>query len=280
MATALCTSLPDNDSESSGFEWSQEEQRDVQSSGRILTRRARFLLLGTLIGCAVVLLLTVSRAPAFHAVHRKDPGAEVQLNDAEAAADPCGAYPYYRIERVLHSNLGEHGPDSGAEGMVFAVTTSKTGLHLHDRPLELHVHAVGEYHPSWPKENGFHGNFARINLKAGSNVSLEVFAFNPETNETEILPEGSLTFFDLDTGKTSIEFVTSSNFTDAILTNETELERVDNTDGSTTFRATVRGNGDDNPGNPLEMSVLQKNRAVTLKYERIEKLTFILGCTE
>jgi hypothetical protein len=199
-----------------------------------------------------------------------------------ASADPCADYPHYHIEKVLHSNLGGKGPDGGEEGIVFAVTTSHTDLNLHGRTVELHLHATSDYSPSWPKENGFFKNFARINLAPGTKVDLEIHAWDPEENKTlELLgPDGGITFFDLDTGATATEYIKSEGFKKAILPNTTELKRQDSDEYYTSFYATVRGNGTDNPTNALQLTMLQKNRAITFIYEHTENLNFELGCTD
>merc|ERR1719507_2953392 len=61
-------------------------------------------------------LLTSGRAPARHYLLGGQVGKIEQLFTDD---DPCKDFDYISIDRVIHKNLGNAGPDSGAEGMVY-----------------------------------------------------------------------------------------------------------------------------------------------------------------
>lgn len=207
--------------------------------------------------------------------------AREELPDVPSAdyPDPCAELPFVRLEKLKHSNLGGKGPDDGAEGIVYEATVAHAGR---NGTVEVHLNATSEYQPAWPKENGIRGRFGAFNVKHGTNVSLTLTVHDPESGEQVPLPKFALTFFDLDQGRDghSVEHVTASGFKEAWLSNETEVNRTDNDDGSSTFRASVEGNGDDNPTNPLVLTTQQKNRAVTLTWDDMHSIPFTVGASE
>lgn len=192
--------------------------------------------------------------------------------------DPCGSYPYVRLRNVTHSNLGNKGPDKGREGIEYQGRVHHVGL---EEQFLVTLNAKSDYQPSWPKENGYKNYFGQINVKQGTNVSLTLGVYNMTSKEKIVVPRFVLTVFDLDQGKEnrSVEFFTIANFKKVWLSNETELTQTDNDDGSSTFTATVEGSGTDNPTNPLALTPLQKNRAVTFEFEDLDEVPFTFGAS-
>lgn len=141
-----------------------------------------------------------------------------------------------------------------------------------------------DYAPAWTTgrlNNGIYGtHFGAVNLKAGRNVSLLLRLRDAATNESITVPEGAVTFFDLDAGAGSdhaVEFVRVPHpLTGYIVTNETEVNVTDDGD-FLTFTATREGGGDDNPTDPLRLTSLQKNRAVTVLFGEKSELRFQVG---
>jgi hypothetical protein len=206
----------------------------------------------------------------------------------------CGATPLLKVHKVLHNNLGGHGPDEGAEGIFYEV-----GLYMKDHGLadvtgNVVIHATSPYHTSDKKKekdykpfNGLNGKFMSIGLKPGSdksgtNLSFTVGAYNPETNESIILPFFSITFFDLDEGKNhkSSEYVLAKDFEHYYVEEDTEVNVTKMEDGVTRFGATKEGTGDDNPEESEALAPLMKNKAVTLSYLDRAHAEFTIGAEE
>merc|ERR1712083_552891 len=76
----------------------------------------------------------------------------------------------------------------------------------------------------------------------------------------------------------SKEHVTVCNYKEYYLTNSTEIETTKD-DDCATFTASKSGNGTDNPDDPLALTKLQKNRAVTLMFEDTSAFNVEIGAT-
>uniref|UniRef100_A0A7S1RX34 Uncharacterized protein n=1 Tax=Alexandrium catenella TaxID=2925 RepID=A0A7S1RX34_ALECA len=214
----------------------------------------------------------------------------------EAAEDPCKSLPFLRIMSIKSNNLGGKGPDTDQpEGLVYVAQPFNSGL---DSSVEIHLHAVNEfyfahseeegtnltadYHPEWPKVNGITGHFATINVHPGTNVTCTLHGYDPVAKENVKLPKWAMTFFDLDTGKDgdkSVEYLRINNFKNYFVTNTTELEVRHEGEGAMKFTGTVEGTGDDNPDEPLKLTAVQKNRAVSFEFEGTDEVKFQLGAS-
>jgi len=217
--------------------------------------------------------------------------------------DPCNLLPYLRINKILRNNLGGKGPDKDVpEGIVYGAKAHRTGMNQTDVEVHLNVvsesyfgHGVAEganvselsgqmaelYSPEWPKVNGITGHFGTINIHPGTNVTLMLRGYDPVEKRYIHLPAWAMTFFDIDCGKDgnrSIEFLKMNNYKSYFVTNETELKITERED-FTAFEGTVEGTGVDNPDNPLNLTVLQKNRAVSFEFEDTDHVIFELGAS-
>jgi len=212
----------------------------------------------------------------------------------------CAHLPFLRLEKLVSSNLGGDGPDKDAEeGLIYKAKGFHMGLGDADN-LEVHIHAVTEYHghnkdegqldskvdpeykPAWPKMNGLKGHFASVNIKPGSNVTMRVHCFDATTKKDLHMDKFAMTFFDLDTGSNgthSVEYVHIGGFDNYFTTNETEVDSTEQPDGTYVFRATKEGTGADNPDDPLELTKLQKNRVVSFIFTHVDEGKFEIGAT-
>jgi len=250
-----------------------------------------------LLAATVVLSVSVGRGPSPATLAHVAASPSLTVLD-EMPEDPCSFLPFLRITGVKSNNLGRKGPDTAAEeGIIYTAEAHHTGLNATD--VEIHMHAVSEsyfghseeeettvsahYTPEWPKVNGVTGRFGTINVHPGTNVTIKIHGFDHAANASVSFPRWAITFFDLDTGKGgnhSVEFVKMNHFKDYYVTNETELEITPEPDGSTKFTATVEGTGDDNPTNPVELTVQQKNRAVSFEIEDADEVVLEVGATD
>uniref|UniRef100_A0A7S1Q7N0 Uncharacterized protein n=1 Tax=Alexandrium catenella TaxID=2925 RepID=A0A7S1Q7N0_ALECA len=251
---------------------------------------------------AVLLLATVVVVAALTA--RGTPSRSVRtaagpqlIGLDETDDDPCGKMPFLQIMSVKGNNLGRKGPETEKEeGIVYEVRPYNTGANS-SHALELHLHAVTEgffthseaegakiqsgYSPEWAKVNGITGEFGTINIKPGTNVTLQLHAYDATEKKDISLPRFALTFFDLDAGQggtKSVEFLRINNFAKYIVTNETQLD-IRPEAGATKFEATAEGTGDDNPEIPYELTPLQKNKVVSLEFKDQNEVIFELGAS-
>lgn len=206
-----------------------------------------------------------------------------QLGDAIelVAIDPCANYSFFKLEEIVHNNLGGKGPETGEEGLVFkAVDAGKDGTGK-EVLLKVNVNS-GEYTaPKPPYINGLSGQYGQVDIAPGSTVHLRFRVYDPESQQPIRLPKVDFTFFDLDQGpnKTMVESITISNFTNFITMQSTEVVITRNFDGSATFTGSTYGTGLDNPYDPLLLTLQQKNRAVTFEFEEFTEMHVTLSST-
>jgi len=273
-------------------ESSQDELLETSTTVRPTRRRAVTLAAGILGMCAAITLW-----------HNPSVIAQVQGHlfmglDEEVAAsseEGCGALPFVKIDKVISSNLGKKGPDHDAEeGIIYEATAHHTGADV--AHLQIHLHSVvaghehnGDkydeaYEPAFTHGqyvNGAFGKFAAINVKQGESILVRVHAYDVDNNVTVPLPHAAISFFDLDTGFNdthSVEHVKIAGYKAYYLSNETEIV-VERHRHYTWFFATKEGNGDDNPSDPTELTVLLKNRAVTVEFEDTDEFFFEVGAS-
>merc|ERR1719188_2671967 len=136
-----------------------------------------------------------------------------------------------------------------------------------DKHLIVKIHALSNYTPQAPGQNGFNGRYGTINLKGGTHVDLKLQIFDKEGNPAH-LELVYFTFFDLDTGHNgaTTEFVKARPYNKAIFLKNTELKEKRLGEGNSMFTATKFGTGADNPSDPSSLTDEQKNRAVTFEF--------------
>jgi len=180
--------------------------------------------------------------------------------------DPCADHPMIKLTKVVHNNLGGKGPDTGPEGLVYEAENVVPGKT--PEPLLLVINASNSDIDTDPNANGFHGKYARIAAKGGTHIDTTFELLKKETREPAIIRELDITFFDLDTHSTgnALEYVQLDGFQQYFLTKNTQVEHKEGSDGYTSFRATKAGGSNDNPTDPLLLTVEQKDKAVTIRY--------------
>lgn len=189
-------------------------------------------------------------------------------------------FPSLIFERLVHSNLGGHGPDVGEEGLVFECRRQGGGRGepQGNRKVYLEVHAMSNYRPTYPKLNGLKGMYGIINLEPNSSVQL-AFRIRSSTGKPLRLPSVSMTFFDLDkeSGQHGVEYIRVDGFKDFRLTKHTELQVVEQKGGLTEFRATRRGGAFNNPFGVKPPSRLLERRAVGVLYAHVCEMNVTMG---
>jgi len=241
---------------------------------------------GILVMAVVVAVAGSLRASKGFFAARVDSSIVLASDEDASNEGMCDQYPFIRLQKNSHNNLGGVGPDEGKEGIYLLATLMRTGSGHDNQTVEIQIHATSPYTPpapGWAKLNGIDGHFARINIKHGTNVSFEISAHNLSSEEIISLPKAGMSFFDLDTGvdgNHSVEYVTVANFTHSYITKKSELLETKNADGSTTFTATREADGTDNPEDPLFLTMMQKHKSVTLEFENVEKIPVTIGASD
>jgi len=157
----------------------------------------------------------------------------------------------YELEKVMHSNLGGHGPDLGEENIVWLTHHVNNGQDLGD--VEVVMTAQKPYTP-WTNTslNGMHGKFGRVALPSGESVDVVLEFRDPKTKKPVTLPEVTMTFYDLDQGweGSAVEFVRVVTEHKTLLHPDAQIKRVTLADGAVEYIATNLGGKADNPERP------------------------------
>lgn len=204
------------------------------------------------------------------------------MAEGDGVPTACSQLEGLYIDRVLHSNLGGQGPDVGEESLVFESNRTNGTM---TTTLAFKITANSPYEPGMPRMNGLShglvGKYGMIVVKPGTYVNVTFRTLNAETGAPIRVSGADFTFFDLDeaVGHTETEYITVGGFDHAETTEGTEVKQVQNSDGTTTFRASTEGSFVDNPVDPLLLTQQQKNRAVTLSFKDTEEISLILGST-
>jgi hypothetical protein len=164
--------------------------------------------------------------------------------------------------RLIHNNLGGHGPDDGMPTMVFSNVVHQ------DQKVNLEVTALSDYRPRNTANNALVNQFGVINLETGTNATLRFTFIDPETDDYIEMPAFFFSFFDLDHGRShgSRESIDVHGFNTFALTGTTEVQvdRRDEDDAS--FVSSMAGNKLDNPLMSRSLTQLQQERTVTLLF--------------
>jgi len=278
-----------NDSPS--FQWEADlHERQLQGTASSPghqngIHRKTFLTVACALATAASLLLlsqNVAGSGRTNDLLTTDIGAPLGLFENVTEYGECSDYPYVKFHKVLRNNLGNQGPDSGDEGLIFNATVNHTGAGLHNAPIQIEIHNTSEYHTEgkgWSRDwNGLHGHFASIALKHGTNASFEMTARLPGSKETLTFPRFGMSVFDLDVGPNGgVEYVELSDFDHFYVTADTLVKVHRDGMGTARFTATIQGNGTDNPDNPELLTLEHKHKSVTVEYSNVQKVPIKIG---
>jgi len=200
-----------------------------------------------------------------------------QESEDEAALCQRGNMLNFEAADVAHSNLGGQGPDIGEENIQYLGVAAKDG-----RRVDLVVSAENSYAPADSTKNGVHGAFGAINLQVNTDVRLLFQFMDGDTREPITFYPFYFTVFDLDHGMNhgSREAVQISGLERYNLSEDSDLEVIDNGDNSSTFVSTLRGGKVDNPTWPQSLNSLQAHRTVTVKMAAASEFRITLSESE
>jgi len=164
---------------------------------------------------------------------------------------------------VLNNNLGGKGPGNGVQDILYAgVTKDDSG-----REINVRVTANSPYTPQNVAKNGIRGHYGQVNVKQGTSVDL-TFSFETVNGESFLMKHPFFfSIFDADENQNNAtrEITETSGFLEYKTTDNTEVE-VMTSAGKTRFSSTTFGTIQDNPKNPLALTLQQKARSVTFKF--------------
>merc|ERR1719272_2340375 len=176
---------------------------------------------------------------------------------------------------VLVNNLGGRGPKPDKEKALRFGKIAK----LKDDWLDLVVTARGTYAPVGTNRNGVQGEYGNIAMQSGTIVDFDFELVTAETSTPANLKSFYFSIYDLDMGKGQVaEELTVGGFEKYFVSEDTELSISKESD-RTRFTATTEGVEMDNPTDPLKLTPVQANRAVTFLFKDASKfsMTFSVG---
>lgn len=198
--------------------------------------------------------------------------------------DPCACEPHLKLEQTIHSNLGKKAKPGEPEGMVFpgTYTDPKTGT---NRKVLLVMNASEPWtgidtHPCCNGLDKKGGVYGMVTARADTFIHVTFSLKDAETRDPVILRELDITFFDLDKHSEDgeIEYVKLFDEAGDILASGTKVTKTENTtEKSYTYTATQIAGPENNPQNPLLLTVEQKQCAVTVKYTDTDHFVAELG---
>lgn len=174
---------------------------------------------------------------------------------------------HYDKAQVVYNNLGNKGPDVG----------TPEGIHYHNvatiggRPIDMYVNAVGEFHPFKVARNGLKGSYAILNMNMNSKSTFDFKFVDAATQQPEVLNSVYFSVFDMDEGKRGKlreSVIMETPYGASYVTEDTDVKKTVQHDGSVRFDSTAWGTGKDNPSDPMALTQLQKNRAVTFLFDQ------------
>lgn len=248
-----------------------ELPRESKWSGR---RWGGLLLLVASLVAATVVFASLIKLPSFATAN---PTHFVKLNTL--AESTCDQYPYLPMPTVKHRNLGNQGPDNGAEGMVFE-GLSMDALGENVKQVDLHLNSPN-FVAHNPSGNGMGYKCKEcmaINIPAGTNSSVKFMVTERGGTSPISIDKMDLTFFDLDGQAVdhSLEYIEVQGASKVEYYHGTTLSI---TNGKTKFQATQPGNGNDNPTSAVQLTEIQAQRSVTFIFEPFTEATLTFGTT-
>jgi len=211
-------------------------------------------------------------------------GVYCQADECTVAADlkTCCQVDYCSIARTLsfnsqglsRNNLGNLGPDSGAEGMLFTNVFPRS-----DSNVNLLINMNNnDYEQNNEAINKVKGGIGKINLVTGGTADMTWTFLDGATGEPTRVDPFVLTFLDFDeqqeAGKAR-EFITVTPYKKYKLTANTVVNVAQDSKRKkkVTFSSTTFGEGADNVQNTRHMTDEQKDKAVSIYMPEVESFS-------
>lgn len=174
----------------------------------------------------------------------------------------------FDLAEVTRNNLGNQGPEEGDEGVIYEKIAT-----VGDDVIDLEVNAVGEYTAYNVSRNGKLGYYGQLNLQTGTEVELKFSLKNHATGEPYKADWMYFSLFDFDHAKLKgdyiwKEYMTLSGMSQMTLTDGTSIH-VDPKGENYVLSSTIKGNGKDNPDDPMRLTDEQMSKSVALTFKDV-----------
>jgi len=193
--------------------------------------------------------------------------------------DPQATMFDFSKATILHNNLGNMGPDSGAQSLRYGNVGNAQGdpegktLPVQG-PIDMIVETLNPDFTS-KKQKGLKGKSGIINVYTGSKADMKFTFVWAGTNDEVELEAFYITILDLDIGWDYAEMVDVRGYDQIYIPTDHEYDVVD-TDTGKRITATKRGNGCDNPVDPMSLIVKecagfvvdQRTRTFTMLFKK------------
>jgi len=215
----------------------------------------------------VVLLIGAFTSSGVQQIHRRDVSTGKLSSIEQLAAmtsDKCKQYADITIKSINHNNLGGVGPDMGDEALVYDVSMGSESFWLSVTQVSSTKNGKTVANGMW-KDKGM----GKIAVMGGQKVRVRFQFFDKVTKKPKKIPKFAFTFYDLDrhAAGTEIEFVKLYTYISAVKTFDSEISHTaDEVTDAGIFAGTKTGGWHDNPSDPMRLTQLQRNRAVTLTF--------------
>ncbi|CAE8640219.1 unnamed protein product, partial [Polarella glacialis] len=245
------------------------EESDNEVAGSRTRVRVLYKVLPVLGACACLVAVAAwlgKDAPKLRS--SKVTGEVVSKSVAMEPLDNPSRFPDFTVKRVLHNNLGGHGPDSGEPTIVYHVEASNM-----DDDLDLVMEALNpqDFKPWDVKKAGMWYKYQSVNIKGGSELHARFTFRNHRTHEPVTLPLFDMEFFDMDeqsphVGREKITF--HGQWTEYMLEKDALMSTTVSGahDEDLSFESTTTGTGSDNPADPDKLTLGEARKAFGITY--------------
>eukprot|EP00933_Yihiella_yeosuensis_P071482 TRINITY_DN79690_c0_g1_i1.p1 TRINITY_DN79690_c0_g1~~TRINITY_DN79690_c0_g1_i1.p1 ORF type:complete len:1456 (+),score=235.05 TRINITY_DN79690_c0_g1_i1:597-4370(+) len=201
-----------------------------------------------------------------------------------------GGFEYLNLGNVIHSNLGDKGPDWGEQTLIFQHALMVDGRKV---DLIIEVQSGSDYEPGDPKANGHWGSalsnnqhgMGVITQLAGGKTKFKARFKESETQKLITVPKINFTFFDIDMPRDDLrERVLVYNMRKHYTTDQNGRPTKGN---SVAFQELPRHGGEfsssrpqvEDPRHPYHLTADQADTAVTIFFEEVQEIEFELEVT-
>ncbi|CAE8640546.1 unnamed protein product, partial [Polarella glacialis] len=246
----------------------EENDKKVGGSGtRVRVLYSRVLPVLGACACLVAVAAWLGKdAPKLRS--SKVTGEVVSKSVVGEPLDNPSTFPDFTVKRVLHNNLGGHGPDSGEPNIIYHIEASNM-----DDDLDLVMEALNrqDFKPWDVKKAGMWDKYQSVNIKGGSELHARFTFRNHRTHEPVTLPQFDMEFFDMDeqsrhVGREKITF--HGQWTEYMLEKDALMSTTASGahDEDLSFESTTTGTGSDNPADPDKLTLGEARKAFGITY--------------
>lgn len=165
---------------------------------------------------------------------------------------------------VVHSNLGNMGPDAGEETMVLRRVATHGGT-----TVNMIAEVTSDYYPYNSRENRMNGKFVQINAMGGTDTHLTFHLLDDATGQPVVMERFLLTVWDIsDHGGEGLTNVFIGPVHGYLTAPGHQLVIKEMSDGYFSFNAT-RSSKDERPFDPEFQDTAMARRAVTAEFQYV-----------